>query len=533
MSYKGPQKRREPPTLFPVFVKLDGRLCTVVGGGDVAARKVQSLLEAGARVKVVAPRLNAALSTLLGESGLAHVRRAYRRGDLEGSLLAFAATDSPETNEAVWRDAEAAGILVNTADDPSHCSFIVPSRVNRHPIAIAISTHGASPALARHLRERISEAVPAEYQDLARLLGRLRPELTAVHPSAKERGARWRRALESNALELLRDGKHREAEAVARCVLGLAPAIDRKQSEPWKAVIGTRGSALARAQAGEVAGRLRDIGVLVDIRTIRTAGDRTRGALARAGVGVFVREIEHALLRREVDVAVHSMKDLPTVMREGLVVAAVPPREDPRDALVSRTGKTLAELPLGSRVATSSPRRVAQLRAHRSDLVFIPVRGNLDTRLRKLSRGDFDALVVAYAGLLRLGLTERAAEIISPEICLPAPGQGALALQVRDTDDALREMVSKLDHPESRLAAAAERAFLARLGVGCSLPAGALGAVESDLLLLRAAMADPEGRRIIRRKAEGPASAAEAVGRRVAEEVLAAGGDRILAGETW
>jgi hydroxymethylbilane synthase len=176
---------------------------------------------------------------------------------------------------------------------------------------------------------------------------------------------------------------------------------------------------------------------------------------------------------------------------------------------------------------------VAQLRAHRPDLVFVAVRGNVDTRLRKLSSGDFDALVVAYAGLSRLGLTDRAAEIIPPEVCLPAPGQGALALQVRETDSALREMLTKLDHRESRLAVAAERAFLARLGAGCSVPAGALGVMQGDRLTLRVAVADPEGRRVIRRKADGPAEAGEALGQQLAEEVLAEGADRIMVGEPW
>lgn len=525
--------REERPTLFPIFVRLDGRLCTVVGGGDVAARKVRSLLDAGARVRVVAPRLSAALRTMLGASALTHVRRGYQPGDLEDSLLAFAATDSPETNQAVWREAEAAGILVNTADDPGHCSFIIPARVDRHPIAIAISTHGASPALARHLGERISQAVPAEYQELARLLGRLRPEVAAVHPSSDERGARWRRVLESNVLELLREAKPREAEAAARDVLGLSPGDEGLEVSPRQIVIGTRGSALARAQADIVAEGLRNLGVTVEVRVIRTTGDRTRGPLSRAGIGVFVRELEEALLRREVDLAVHSMKDLPTRPREGLVVAAVPLREDPRDALVTLTGVTLSKLPSGSRVASSSPRRVAQLRAHRPDLAFVAVRGNVDTRLRKLSRGDFEALVVAYAGLSRLGLTDRAAEIISPEVCLPAPGQGALALQVRETDSALRETLTRLDHRESRLAVAAERAFLARLGGGCSIPAGALGIMEGDRLTLRVVVADPEGRHVIRRQADGPAEAGETLGQQLAEEVLAEGADRILVGEPW
>jgi hydroxymethylbilane synthase len=304
------------------------------------------------------------------------------------------------------------------------------------------------------------------------------------------------------------------------------------KTDRLKIVIGTRASQLARAQTEEVAARLREEGADAIIKTIRTTGDMRSGPLAM-GIGVFVREIERALLDGEVDLAVHSLKDLPTGHREGLVVAAVPVRADASDALVSRAGVGLAELPAGSRIATSSPRRVAQLRAYRPDLVFEPVRGNLDTRLRKLSRGDFDALVIANAGLIRMGLADRATERLPFEICLPAPAQGALALQVRETDDRLIAFLSPFDHPPSRLAVTAERAFLARLGAGCSLPVGALAVVEGHTLLLRGAVADPEGRFVIRRQKEGPAEESEALGQRLADEILAEGADRILGGCKW
>ena len=195
------------------------------------------------------------------------------------------------------------------------------------------------------------------------------------------------------------------------------------------------------------------------------------------------------------------MKDLPTGGREGLVIAAVPVREDPHDTLVTRTGVSFSELPLGSRVATASPRRIAQLWARRPDLRFVPGRGNVDTRLRKLlRRGDFDALVVAQAGLTRLGLAHLPAEPIPFDICLPAPGQGALALQVREDDEPLRELIGKLDHRPSHLAVIAERSFLACLGSGCSLPAAALGTLEGEQLTVQGLAADPEGKSIIRRE---------------------------------
>ncbi len=207
---------------FPIFLSLDGRQCTVIGGGEVAARKARSLLAAGARVRVISPELSVAMEELRAAGEVEHVARGYRRGDLEGSALAFAATDDAEANAAAYQEATELGILINVVDDPEQCSFIVPSQVGRGPITIAISTGGASPALARHLRARIEEAVPAAYGGLAALLGRLRDEVKAVVGSSRERGRRWEAVLESDVLALLEQGKAAEAEARAREILGLS-----------------------------------------------------------------------------------------------------------------------------------------------------------------------------------------------------------------------------------------------------------------------------------------------------------------------
>jgi len=295
-----------------------------------------------------------------------------------------------------------------------------------------------------------------------------------------------------------------------------------------KVVIGARGSKLSLAQAEGIAARLRDLDAEVSLEIIRTTGDIQRGPLAAAGFGVFVKEIEQALRRGEVSLAVHSLKDLPTGPREGLTIAAVPPREDPRDALITASGVGLADLPPGSRVATGSPRRVAQLRAHRRDLSFVPVRGNVDTRLRKLEQGDFDALVVACAGLARLGLAERITERIPFDICLPAPGQGALALQVREDDLATREFVAQLDHAPSRAAVTAERAFLEMLAGGCTVPVGALATLSDGRVLLRGVIADPSGERVFKGQEAGPVGEPETVGRALAECLLSEGARQIL-----
>jgi hydroxymethylbilane synthase len=337
----------------------------------------------------------------------------------------------------------------------------------------------------------------------------------------------------SDVLALLQEGRQDEAEAKARKLLGVEAAEGPKGDASRRVVLGTRGSALALTQSKWVAGQLESLGASVDLRAIQTKGDVVRGPLERSEVGVFVREIERALVSEEVDLAVHSLKDLPTSDRDGLTIAAVPVREDPSDAVVTRSGAMLSELPAGSRVATSSPRRVAQLQAHFPDLEFVAVRGNVDTRLRKLSEGEFEALVLAYAGLARLERAEVVTEKLSWDICLPAPGQGALALQVRGDDERIRELVGQLDDRDARCAVEAERSCLARLGAGCSIPAGALGVVEGEELLLRGAIADPAGREVIRRERRGPASEGSKLGIELAEELLAGGGERILAGQRW
>ena len=228
------------------------------------------------------------------------------------------------------------------------------------------------------------------------------------------------------------------------------------------------------------------------------------------------------------DLAVHSLKDLPTELPAGLTLAAVPSREDPRDAIVSTRGLRLADLPKGARVGTSSLRRAAQLRKLRPDLRIEPVRGNLDTRLRKLDRGHYDAIVLAAAGLNRLGLQDRVAEIVSPDTICPAVGQGALAIEAAIGAGPLAGLWEKLDDRLTRAAVTAERALLATLGGGCQVPIGALGTVAGGTLHLRGIVVSPDGVRLVRDTLEGPLAEAAEIGRRLGEALLAAGGDDIL-----
>ncbi|MEA3367896.1 MAG: hydroxymethylbilane synthase [Planctomycetota bacterium] len=298
--------------------------------------------------------------------------------------------------------------------------------------------------------------------------------------------------------------------------------------------IGTRGSRLARRQADQVAEGLRAAHPDLDIRieTYRTTGDRDRATpLARLpGVGFFVKELEQALADGRIDLAVHSLKDVPTRAGDGLEVAsAVPKRADPRDGLLSPGGVALADLPAGATVGTSSPRRRAMLLAKRPDLVMTDLRGNVETRLRKLADGACDATVLAVAGLARLGLREVRAVPLPTEVVVPAAGQGALGLEHRADDEAVRARVAAVDHEPTREAVTAERAVLARLGAGCRTPIGVLGRVtEAGRLHLEAYLLSPDGRRRVRRSAEGDGAEAAALGRRLAEAMLADGAGELV-----
>ncbi|HJZ86248.1 MAG TPA: hydroxymethylbilane synthase [Polyangia bacterium] len=296
-------------------------------------------------------------------------------------------------------------------------------------------------------------------------------------------------------------------------------------------VIGTRGSALALWQAHHIKERLEAYGATIEVRVIKTQGDKIQDApLARiGGKGLFIKEIEQALAAREVDLAVHSMKDVPAALPPGLVIAAVPERADARDVLIGRTEKTLDQLPQGALVGTSSLRRICQLRARRPDLRIEMLRGNVDTRLRRLDEGRFDAIVLAAAGLARLGHTARVTEYLAPEVSLPAIGQGALAIEVRAGDAEVEPLVRRLDHEPSARAVAAERAFLTRLGGSCQTPLAAYATWDAGTLALDGMVGRTDGTEIVRDHIGGAAWSAEDLGRTLAERLLERGAARILA----
>lgn len=300
-----------------------------------------------------------------------------------------------------------------------------------------------------------------------------------------------------------------------------------------KVRIGTRGSALARWQADHIAGRLRALRPDLEIeeRVIVTEGDRFQAGpvLDRGGKGVWVKEIEEELLAGTIDLAVHSLKDVPAALPAGLELGAFPERADPRDALVTRTGGGFASLPAGARLGTSSLRRVCQVRALRPDLQVEMLRGNVDTRLRKVAEGFVDAAVLACAGLDRLGLAARIAERVPETEMLPAIGQGALAIEIRTDAPETRALVAGLDHRPTAIAVAAERGLLEGLGVGCRTPVAGHARVAADgSVRLDAMVGRPDASEILREDGVAPAGDAAALGREVARRLLGRGADRIL-----
>jgi hydroxymethylbilane synthase len=297
-------------------------------------------------------------------------------------------------------------------------------------------------------------------------------------------------------------------------------------------VLGTRGSKLAVQQSEWVQAQLHALAphVTVTLRRIQTSGDRILDVpLAQiGGKGLFVKEIEEALLSGEIDLAVHSMKDVPTELPEKLAILCVPPREDPRDALISRDGRSFMHLPRGARIGTSSLRRQSQLLHARPDLTIVMLRGNLDTRLKKLREGQFDAIVLAAAGLRRLAWAHEITEYLAPQISLPAIGQGALGIEGRRDDHFIHALLAELNHAPTKTAVLAERALLHRLQGGCQVPIAAHATLTGRQVSLEGLVSSVDGKELIRDTVEGAVEDPESIGVQLAERLLARGGDKIL-----
>lgn len=297
-------------------------------------------------------------------------------------------------------------------------------------------------------------------------------------------------------------------------------------------VVGTRESRLALWQTNWVVENLKEANPAYNFRIVgmRTQGDNILDvALAKIGdKGLFTKELELAMLRGDIDMAVHSMKDLPTILPEGLTIGAVCRREYPGDVLIAKDKKSLDSLPEGAMIGTSSLRRCAQLLNYRADLKMVTLRGNINTRLRKLGEDGLDAIVLAYAGVVRMGWSDRITQVLPFDICLPAVGQGSIGVEVlRDNEEIVR-LVSRIDHTESRCAIQAERAFLKKLEGGCQVPIGALGTVGNSRLTLQGLVASLDGKQVVRSSIEGGLGEAAILGQRLAEELLEMGAGDIL-----
>ena len=301
---------------------------------------------------------------------------------------------------------------------------------------------------------------------------------------------------------------------------------------PKNLVIGSRGSPLAMWQANWVKSQLLDLheGLQVDIKIIKTSGDKIQDVpLAKiGGKGLFVMEIEEALLRNEVDIAVHSMKDVPMDLPFGLSIAVVTERENPFDALISRNNLSLKDLPKGAKIGTGSLRRISQLLHHRPDFEIMPLRGNIDTRLKKLETEGLDAIILAAAGLRRMGWGDRISEIIDSEIVLPAMGQGAVGIEARSYDTEVKSMLIGLDHEESFLALEAERAFVGVLEGGCQVPIGCYATLKDDELTIQGRVASLDGKTLYQWERNGRHCDAKKIGQELGRDILKMGADKIL-----
>lgn len=548
--------------LYPISLNLSGRPCLVVGGGGVAERKAEGLRQAGALVTVVAPEAGPALRASADRGELVWRFDRFRPDHVDGCAVCIAATDDTELNQLVAAEARRRGVPVNVVDRPELCDFEVPAVVRRGRFQVAVSTGGASPLLAARVRRELEERYGPEFASVTAALGEVRRELKRAEPDSGRRREKLRAALGA-ALEWASDraGPAAELDGTKAVPDALKTAVRRAaglKGRVWR--VGCRGSELSRRQTGMVIEDLRSVaepGTGFEVVVVTTGGDLDASTpLANLGqVGVFTSELEQALRDGTIDLAVHSLKDMPTITPSDLTLAAVTRRADPRDALISRSGLRLAELPSGSVVGTSSPRRAAQVLRLRPDLVCRPLRGNVDTRLRRLEEGLYDAIILAAAGLERLGRLGRATELLDPDTFIPAPAQGFLAVECRAADQPALALAGALQDPEARLAAEAERAFLRRLGAGCHAPAGAYATVCGDgdryRLDIRGIALSDNGGEAVEGRAEDvlPSPVADAdtgagtagaaypevlaaarLGARLAEDLLARGAGRLVAG---
>jgi hydroxymethylbilane synthase len=534
--------------LYPIALSVAGWSVLVVGGGVVGERRALGLLEAGARVFVVAPSLTPMLERLSSEGRIHWREGLFQSSDVEDMRLIVAATNDAAVNAQIVADARAHGVLVNDAVDAEHGDYRVPAVHRAGALTFAVESSGASPGFSRRLRRELSEHFGDAYGQAAETLRSLRAIIHVSVPLERraaimetftelpvEELARMTLSQRENAVEEATHRDHEDRDALAEFV-------------PATRICASRGSRLAIVQTRMVMALLAQAKIASTLIEIRSTGDRNdEQPLGTLGSGIFVNELESALQEKRADYAVHSCKDLPSMLGDGLAIAAVPLRVDARDAYCSEKYPTLADLPEGARVGTSSPRRRTQLRLLRPDLFFEEIRGNIDSRLRKLAAGEYDAIVLAMAGMERLNLRARFTVPFELHEIVPAVAQGALAIETRVADsDWVKQLRETLSDIPSELCVLAERGFLATVRGGCHAPIGAHAIIDSPESLqpelrIAAIIAAPSGLAAVRGEEritlQGPLSLAvfddaregvEAAGRRLATRLLDEGGRALL-----
>ena len=488
---------------LPLSLRLTNRLAAIIGGGSVALRKAHALHEAGARIRVVAPEVHPEIRYLVELTGGELYDRPFEPGDLDDCAFVVVATNDEATNAAVVTLAHLNGILCCDAVQPERGDVTMLATVRVEDLTFTVDSGGGTPAFSQRIAKEIREHFGSEYAAASRTLSQMRKIVKATVPM--EQRADVLRELANRDIELLARMTLSEAE---NAVEDVHNAFHEQTSRVNSSVIcATRGSALALTQTKFVAARLALRGIATTLLQITTTGDAVVDRpIAAVGENVFIKELEIALEDRRADYAVHSAKDLPSTLSQGFSLAAISHREDPRDAFCSHRYRTFDDLPIGARVGTSSPRRVAQLRARRPDLLFEPIRGNIDTRLRKLRDGNFDAIILAMAGMLRLGIQAKYTQPFTIHELVPAVGQGALAIEVRSDDIRLsQELREAINDDLSERAVLCERAALAQLHAGCNAPIGIHAVVTGTTITVYAAALGPDAK-ILRKERSAQAN---------------------------
>jgi len=517
--------------VFPISLTLAHRRVVVAGGGVVAERKVNALREAGAEITVVSPDLTPALERLAADGAITWIARLFAFGDCADALLAFATTDDAGVNAAVVVDARKHGALVNDAGDAPRGDFITPAVHRSGPLTVTVDSAGLAPSFTARIRDELAVQFDARYARAAATLGALRQRVLAVVPLERRAGVmRHFAERDIDDLATMPPGAvEHEVERAVDTLGGVRP------SDLATLVCASRASALAMWQTRSIMAQLAGGGIPSTVLAITTKGDTVQDVplAAVGGDGIFVKELERALREGRADYAVHSCKDLPSELPGDMAFAAITVREDPRDLFCSEHYASFGTLPPGARVGTSSPRRRALLRALRPDLTYDDIRGNVDTRLRKLRDGEYDAVVLAAAGLKRLDLHAPHMVPFALDQLIPAVAQGALAIEMRAGDPRIERIHALLNDPNTEYAVRAERAFLRTLRGGCSAPVGAHASYDGEFFLLHAAIAAADGSRVIRgdrRLTTTSIAEMETSAVALAREMLAAGGAAVLDG---